>query len=103
MIPGPVDEQLLQTARWRLLAASDAADPRVFSAELAGVADALAGTEPSTEFSSGTSAASRSPERTAPSAVATLPSGRALRTAGPPGSPVSLTRAASAKVPSGPR
>ena len=44
MIPGPVDEQLLQTARWRLLAASDAADSRVFSAELAGVADALAGT-----------------------------------------------------------
>jgi diguanylate cyclase (GGDEF)-like protein len=41
---GAVDEQLLQTARWRLLAASDASDGRVFSAELADVADALAST-----------------------------------------------------------
>jgi diguanylate cyclase (GGDEF)-like protein len=44
--PGPrvVDEQLLETARWRLLAASEAADGRVFAAELAAVADALTGT-----------------------------------------------------------
>jgi diguanylate cyclase (GGDEF)-like protein len=41
---GTVDEQLLQTARWRLLAASDASDARVFSAELADVADTLAST-----------------------------------------------------------
>jgi diguanylate cyclase (GGDEF)-like protein len=41
---GTVDEQLLQTARWRLLAATDAADARVFSVELALVADALTGT-----------------------------------------------------------
>jgi diguanylate cyclase (GGDEF)-like protein len=39
-----IDVQLLETARWRLLAASDAADARVFSAELADVDDALAGT-----------------------------------------------------------
>jgi diguanylate cyclase (GGDEF)-like protein len=42
--PGVVDEQLLESARWRLLSASDAADARVFSAELADVADALSGT-----------------------------------------------------------
>jgi diguanylate cyclase (GGDEF)-like protein len=44
--PGPrvIDDLLLETARWRLLAASDAADARVFSVELAVVADALAGT-----------------------------------------------------------
>jgi diguanylate cyclase (GGDEF)-like protein len=41
---GTVDDELLQSARWRLLAASDASDSRVFSAELAAVADALAGT-----------------------------------------------------------
>jgi diguanylate cyclase (GGDEF)-like protein len=37
-----VDDQLLDNARWRLLAASDASDARVFSAELADVADTLA-------------------------------------------------------------
>jgi diguanylate cyclase (GGDEF)-like protein len=41
---GAVDEQLLETARWQLLAASDAVEPRIFSAELAGVVDAFAGT-----------------------------------------------------------
>jgi diguanylate cyclase (GGDEF)-like protein len=41
--PGTVHDQLLEDARWRLLAASDAPDTRVFSAELADVADALAG------------------------------------------------------------
>ena len=39
-----VDDQLLETARWRLLAASDASDGRVFSAELAVVAGVLHGT-----------------------------------------------------------
>ena len=42
--PGTVDELVLETARWRLLAASDAADDRIFSDELAGVADALSST-----------------------------------------------------------
>jgi diguanylate cyclase (GGDEF)-like protein len=41
---GVVDEQLLDAARWRLLAASDAADARVFSAELADVSAALSDT-----------------------------------------------------------
>ncbi|WP_138734243.1 GGDEF domain-containing protein [Modestobacter excelsi] len=43
MRPGTVDGQLLEDARWRLLSASDPSDARVFSAELADVADALAG------------------------------------------------------------
>ncbi|MCW2575254.1 MAG: Diguanylate cyclase protein [Modestobacter sp.] len=42
--PGTVDELVLETARWRLLAASDGADDRIFSDELAGVADALSST-----------------------------------------------------------
>jgi diguanylate cyclase (GGDEF)-like protein len=44
MRTGTVDVQVLDSARWRLLAASEASDARVFSAELAEVADALAGT-----------------------------------------------------------
>ncbi|PZA23400.1 ATP-binding cassette domain-containing protein [Modestobacter versicolor] len=44
MSPGTIDVQQLETARWRLLAASDAADSRVFSAELALVAGDLSGT-----------------------------------------------------------
>ena len=43
MRPGTVDDQLLEDARWRLLSASDPSDARVFAAELADVADALAG------------------------------------------------------------
>jgi len=39
--PPSVDDDLLEMARWRLLAASEEADSRVFSAELAVVADAL--------------------------------------------------------------
>lgn len=42
--PTSVDDQLLETACWRLLAATDASDGRVFSAELAVVADVLHGT-----------------------------------------------------------
>jgi diguanylate cyclase (GGDEF)-like protein len=38
----PGTDELLQSARWRLLAASDASDSRVFSAELREVADLLA-------------------------------------------------------------
>jgi hypothetical protein len=59
----------------------------------------VAGTEPSTEFSNGTSAASASPDRTAASAPATL--GWGYRA--PSEEATALLRAASAKVPSGPR
>jgi diguanylate cyclase (GGDEF)-like protein len=41
---GAADDRVLQAARWRLLAASDASDGRVFATELADVADVLAGT-----------------------------------------------------------
>ena len=59
----------------------------------------VAGTEPSTEFSSGTSAASASPDRTAARAAATL--GWGYRA--PSEEATALLSAASAKVPSGPR
>ena len=59
----------------------------------------VAGTEPSTEFSSGTSPASASPDRTAASVAATL--GRGSRV--PSVVAIALLSAASAKVPSGPR
>jgi len=42
--PRTVDDQQLQTARWRLLSASGMEDAGVFTDELAGVADALATT-----------------------------------------------------------
>jgi hypothetical protein len=63
----------------------------------------VAGTEPSTEFSSGTRAAVQSPARTAASAAPMLGWGRSTPSSVVPSERTSLTSAASAKVPSGPR
>src|SRR5215216_3026491 len=41
---GTADDRALQAARWRLLAASDASDGRIFATELADVADVLSDT-----------------------------------------------------------